>query len=68
MLGDKFIVELNRADYELFQLMGGVATSTAMEQKDNKLAYLFVQLINRINKKNPHFKQYEIPKEFREVR
>ena len=61
-----FKVTFTQIEYNRLLLMMGYAVASAME-KDRKMAYNFLDLVNRINKNNPHWTPYEIPEEFQMI-
>jgi hypothetical protein len=55
-------IELSQDDFELLLVMLGYGTGAAM-QHDQKLAYKFLALANRINKDNPNWTPYAVSPE-----
>lgn len=64
-VGDEIVLRLSVDDYDRLLIMMGFATGAAFK-KDVHMAYQFVDLVNRINRGNPKFRPYAIPKEFQE--
>lgn len=57
--------KINLTDDEFDQLLVvcGYAAGAAMNDRDDRLAYSFIQLANRINEGNPKYTPYELPEE-----
>jgi hypothetical protein len=53
-------ITLDREEYDRLLLMMGFAVGAAFKQ-DEHLAYRFLDLANRVNRNNPHWRPYEIP-------
>ena len=56
-------IELTQDEFDMLLLMCGYATGAAMEKGNKRLGYGFLSLANAINRDNPHWTPYEIPKE-----
>lgn len=52
---------LSESDYDRLLIMMGYAVGAAIQQ-DRKLAHSFIELVNIVNKDNPNFIPYELPK------
>jgi hypothetical protein len=57
-------ITLTTEEYDRLLILMGFAVGAAYE-KDREIAYRFLELANRVNRGNPHWRSYEIPDEFK---
>jgi hypothetical protein len=57
-------VEMSREDWEQLTVMLGYALGFA-HRDDRALFWCYLDLVNRLNRTNPHFRPYEIPEKYR---
>jgi hypothetical protein len=58
-------LEMRYEDWEQLLNILGYACGRAMTE-DRELFWRYLDFVNRLNRTNPHFQQYEIPEEYRE--
>ncbi len=61
--GDQVTLTMEAGLYQALLIMLGVAVGSAFE-RDEALAYSWVDIVNQINNGNPHFVPYRIPDKY----
>lgn len=57
-------ITLSQEDFDTLLLALGMATGLCFRGGQERMAYGVIQLTNRINVGNPHFRPYEIPPKY----
>jgi len=63
--GDTVRLEMTRDEYNGVLLMLGRLAGSESRNGDKQLFWEAIAFVNRLNRTNPNFTQYEIPEEFR---
>jgi hypothetical protein len=64
--GERITLEMTEEDYDALTLFLGIASGHAHRDGDLQMFWRMIQFVNRLNRTNPNFRQYDVPPQFLE--